>query len=132
MHPRDLPLFAVQRSGSGRWLVWAPNDDPCAPAVCVVDIVREPFAAAEEKAYSTAAPQQDNVVRIRTYRSSDPKPAAVVEAGDLSLSAELLTIANLLGRLHPPDYHRPQLFHEQVGALTAQLRSLARRVRRTA
>jgi hypothetical protein len=42
----DPPLFAVQRSPSGRWLVRAPDADPCGPAVRVVAAIDEVF---EEK-----------------------------------------------------------------------------------
>jgi hypothetical protein len=40
----DLPLFAVQRSPSGEWIVRAPVDDPFLPAVAVVDVIGEPNA----------------------------------------------------------------------------------------
>jgi hypothetical protein len=125
IHWPNLPsLFAAQLCGRG-WAIWAPIDDPCGPAVRVVDVLVEP-------AYSTAVPQQGNVVRIRAYRATDRKPAAAVEAGDANLAGELLCIADLLRRLRPPDHHQPWLFHDQVDALMGELRSMARRVRRTA
>jgi hypothetical protein len=38
---RGLPIFAVQRLRSGDWLVRAPSDDPCLPAVVTVAVVDE-------------------------------------------------------------------------------------------
>jgi hypothetical protein len=32
-------IFAVQRVAQGRWLVWAPDDDPCTPAVHPVAVL---------------------------------------------------------------------------------------------
>ena len=41
----DLPLFALQLTDSGAWLVRAPVDDPFLPAVVTVDVVSEPESA---------------------------------------------------------------------------------------
>jgi hypothetical protein len=32
----EFPLYALRRSDSGRWVVWAPADDPRLPAVIAV------------------------------------------------------------------------------------------------
>jgi hypothetical protein len=37
-----LPFYAVHRSSSGRWLVWAPDSDPFSPAVRCVAVLEEP------------------------------------------------------------------------------------------
>jgi hypothetical protein len=38
----DLPIYAVQRSASGRWLIQVPSGNPFEPAVFVVDAIDEP------------------------------------------------------------------------------------------
>ena len=114
-----LPLYAVQRSSSGRWLVWATDSGPCAPAARVVAVLAEP-------AYSGARdPQSSAVIRsFRTWQSRVPKTRA--EIGDLAWPrAELLEVVRLLDHL-APDFHDPELFHVQKSALAAELRRLAR------
>jgi hypothetical protein len=50
----DLPLYAVQRCGSGRWLVRAPSADPFRPAVIAIAAVKEPdYAGAKWQATNT-------------------------------------------------------------------------------
>jgi hypothetical protein len=88
------PLCAVQRSGSGRWLVWAPTDDfPCAPAVRLVAVFDEPAYASAEKRRGGA------VIRsFRSWQSRVPKTRAEID--DIAWPRqELLEIADLLSRL---------------------------------
>jgi hypothetical protein len=113
-----LPLYAVQRFGSGRWLIRAPSDDPCAPAVRVVAVLTEPdYSGVGEHRGAT-------VIRsFRSWQSRAPKTRA-----EINISwprDELLEVARLLDHL-APDFHEPELFHVQKNALAAELRRLAR------
>jgi hypothetical protein len=38
----EFPLYAMQRTDNGRWLIRAPADDPRLPAVAVVAALDEP------------------------------------------------------------------------------------------
>jgi hypothetical protein len=110
----DLPLFAVQRSGFGHWLLRAPVEDPLLPPVAVV-------AAVEEPAYWGYARRSEIVVRPF---DSDRKRTRG-EMSNLDWRGELLQCARLLDRL-APDHHDPERFHLQKDALAHELRRLAR------
>jgi hypothetical protein len=110
----DLRLYAVRCSGPGRWLIWAPDYDPCAPAVRVVAVLEEP-------SYSGVAKQRGGEV-IR-FKPDTPKTRGQINNFDWR--TELLAVARLLDHL-APDFHDPELFHVQKNALAAELRRLAR------
>jgi hypothetical protein len=113
----DFPLYAVQCSGPGRWLVWAPDDDPCASAICVVAVLEEPaYHGARE-------PQSSNVIRaFRTWQSRIPEARAEIN-NIVWPREELLEVARLLDHLDTRDIER---FCLQRSALAHELRRLAR------
>jgi hypothetical protein len=97
---------------------WAPDDDPCAPAVRVVAVFDEPAYSVVDK------PRGAAVIRsFRSWQSRVPKTRA--EINDISWPREeLLEVARLLDHL-APDFHDPEPFHIQKNALAAELRRLA-------
>jgi hypothetical protein len=115
-----LPLYAVQCSGSGRWLVLAPDSDPCAPAVRVIAVLAEPD-------YSGAERRRGGAAVIRSFRSWQSRIRETrAEINDIAWPRdELLEVARLLDHL-APDFHDPELFHVQKSVLAAELRRLAR------
>jgi hypothetical protein len=117
----DLPLYALQRSGSGRWLIRAPDSDPFAPAVRSIAAIVEPdYPTIEE-------PRGATVIRaFRSWQSRVPQTRA--EIGDINWPRqELLEIADLLSRLDVRDVEH---FCLQRACLARELRRLA--VRRVA
>ena len=112
----NLPVYAVQRSESGRWLVWAPDNDPCAPAVRCVAVLDEPD-------YRTIDEPRSAVV-IRSFRSWQSRvPKTPAGNGIHWPRDELLQVARLLDRLDVRDIER---FCVQRRALSHELRRLAR------
>ena len=109
-----VPIYAVHRSGSGRWLVWAPDSDPFAPAVRCVVVVAEPD-------YPNVAEQRGGEV----IRFKPDIPKARGQINNIDWRTDLLELARLLDYL-APDFHDPELFHVQKNALAAELRRLAR------
>ena len=117
----DLPLYALQRSAPGRWLLRAPNDDPCEPAVRIV-------AAIDEPGYTGVKMQRsDNMMRsFRAFDQRKPRPQTRAEVGDIVWPREqLLECARLLDHL-APDSHDPERYFLQKSALVHELRRLAR------
>src|SRR6516225_7097866 len=114
----DLPLYAVQRLAHGRWLVRAPDDDPCAPPARVIAVLEEPDYCGAEKRRGGA------VIRsFRSWQSRIPKTRA--EIGDIAWPRqELLEIADLLSRLDVRDIEN---FCLQRACLARELRRLAAR-----
>jgi hypothetical protein len=114
-----VPIYAVQRSSSGRWLVWAPDSDPCAPAVRCIAAITEPDYSAVEEPRSSAA-----VIRsFRSWQSRVPKTRAEINDIDWPRQ-ELLEIADLLSRLDVRDVEH---FCLQRACLARELRRLAAR-----
>src|SRR6516162_4838675 len=114
-----VPVFAVHRSRSGRWLVWAPDNNPFAPAVRSIAALAEPDYSAFEEPRSSSA-----VIRsFRSWQSRVPKTRA--EINDISWPRqELLEIADLLSRLDVRDVEH---FCLQRACLARELRRLAAR-----
>jgi hypothetical protein len=115
----DLPLYALERSAPGNWLMRAPDDDPFLPATVAVAAIAEPSYVGASKWQAA-----NTVVAMRSY----PPPHAAktrAESGDANWRSELLECARLLDRL-APDYHDPERFHLQKDALAHELRRLAR------
>jgi hypothetical protein len=93
-------IFAVQRLAHGRWLVWARDDDPCAPAVHAVAVFEEP-------SYSGARKPQSSAV-IRSFRSWQSRiPETRAEINNIGWPREeLLEVARLLDHLDFRDIER--------------------------
>jgi hypothetical protein len=110
----DLPLYAVQRSGSGRWLLRTLCNDSFTPAARCVAVLQEPD-------YPTVEEQRGaEVIRLQ-----QPPTRTRGEINNLDFRSDLLELARLLDHL-APDFHDPELFHVQKNALAAELRRLAR------
>jgi hypothetical protein len=114
----DLPLFAVQRSAPGHWLLRAPSEDPCAPTGIVVDSIE----IVSEREYSSAAMYYRRGKLVQPVEARPGRPRAVI--GDVSWRTELLEYAALLDRLQPYDL---EVFCLQRLTLARGLRRLARR-----
>jgi hypothetical protein len=95
-------------------LVWAPDDDPCAPAVRVVAVFDAPSYSGAEKR------RGGDVIRFKP-----DTPKACGQINNINWRTDLLEVARLLDHL-APDFHEPELFHVQKNALAAELRRLAR------
>jgi len=111
-----LPFYAVHRSSSGRWLVWAPNSDPLSPTVRVVAVLVEPdYPIVEE-------PRGAVVIRLQ-----QPPTRTRGEINNLDFRSDLLELARLLDHL-APDIRDPERYfvHVQKSALVHELRRLAR------
>ena len=105
MHLCAPPLYAVQRLASGRWLIWAPSDDPCDAPPRIVAVVDEPR----------------NVMHAsRPFNQPKPRPRPV----QIVSRRELEQIADLVGRLDVRDVER---FCLQRACLVRELQKLARR-----
>jgi hypothetical protein len=111
----NLPLYALQRSAPGYWLVRAPAEDPLLPAVVVVAAFDEPAAY--------CGPAKRSAIVVRPF-DPDRKPTRA-EMGNGNWRGELLECARLLDRL-VPDHHDPERFHLQKDGLAHELRRLAR------
>jgi hypothetical protein len=94
-------------------LVWAPDDDPFAPALRCIAVLAEPD-------YPVAKERGAEVIRLQ-----QPTDRTRGETNNLAFRADLLELARLLDHL-APDFHDPELFHVRKNALAAELRRLAR------
>jgi hypothetical protein len=114
-----LPLFALQRVAPNRWLIRSPSDDPFAPAIQTVAVLKKPDYPAVNEPRSSSA-----VIRsFRSWQSRVPKTRA--EINDIGWPRqELLEIADLLSRLDVRDVER---FSLQRACLARELRRLAAR-----
>jgi hypothetical protein len=105
----DLPLYALQRSGSGRWLPRTFCDNPFTPAVLSVAVFDEPdYSGAEKQRGGQVIRLHPNTTRIRG------------ETNNLDFRTDLLEVARLLDHL-APDIRDPERFHVQI-----ELRRLAK------
>jgi hypothetical protein len=116
----DPPLYALQRS-IGRWLVLAPDSDPCTPTVRCVAVFDEPSYSGVQKRRGG-----DVISSFRSWQSRVPKTRAEINDIDWPRQ-ELLEITDLLSRLDVRDVEH---FCLQRACLARELRRLA--VRRVA
>jgi hypothetical protein len=96
----DLPIFALQRSAPGRWVLWAPDENPFTPAVHAVAVLED-----------------------MTMRPTAPTRTRA-EWGNVDWHEDLLQLARLVDRLSP-DRDDPEAFFVKKNALAHELRRLA-------
>jgi hypothetical protein len=109
----ELPLYALQRSASGRWLLRAPVFDPFLPAVVAVAVFVEP-------AYPGAGRRRGDVIPF-----DHTKTLSRAEIGNASWRDDLRQLARLVDLLSP-DRDDPESFYLKKNLVACELRRLAK------